>query len=197
MHETVKRYMHLFEALEPGDIAVDCGANVGEITALMARNGSEVHCFEPNPHAFKVLSERFSDTPGVTCHQQAVLDADGEVRLFFHENSDEDEVYWSTGSSTLECKGNVNCDKHVTVPSVDIAAFLSGLEKMPRLLKIDVEGVECVVVGRIIEAGLHEKIGDILVEMHHAKIPEIREECASLAAVLEERGITNIHLDWM
>src|SRR5215213_9742927 len=35
--------------LKPGDLAIDCGANVGEITARMRASGATVYAFEPNP----------------------------------------------------------------------------------------------------------------------------------------------------
>ena len=40
-----------------GDLAIDCGANVGHVTAALARTGAEVHAFEPNPQAFSALVE--------------------------------------------------------------------------------------------------------------------------------------------
>ena len=47
-----------FHRLGPGDVAIDCGANLGAITRIMARGGAEVHAFEPNPDAYAVLKAR-------------------------------------------------------------------------------------------------------------------------------------------
>lgn len=49
---SVDRYNYLFKRLHHGDFAIDCGANVGEVTRKMAKNGAMVYAFEPNPHAF-------------------------------------------------------------------------------------------------------------------------------------------------
>ncbi|MFM7443241.1 MAG: FkbM family methyltransferase, partial [Tabrizicola sp.] len=35
--------------LRPGDVAVDCGANRGDVTAVLAASGAVVHAFEPDP----------------------------------------------------------------------------------------------------------------------------------------------------
>jgi 16S rRNA A1518/A1519 N6-dimethyltransferase RsmA/KsgA/DIM1 with predicted DNA glycosylase/AP lyase activity len=38
--------------IEKGDICIDAGANVGNITAQMLDYGAKVYAFEPNPFAF-------------------------------------------------------------------------------------------------------------------------------------------------
>ena len=90
-----------------GAIGIDCGANVGNVTQQLLVSCDEVYCFEPNPYAFKVLETRFASNKQVTCYNSPVLDREEVVNLYFHENSGEDEVHWSTGSSLLDFKGNV------------------------------------------------------------------------------------------
>jgi hypothetical protein len=38
--------------LRPGDVVVDCGANIGLITLRLAARGATVHAFEPDPYSF-------------------------------------------------------------------------------------------------------------------------------------------------
>ena len=94
-----------------GDIAIDCGANIGDITQHLQKNGATVYCFEPNPYAFKRLKKRFLANPKVHCFEKGVFDRNDRVKLYFHELSDSDELYWSTGSSMLDFKGNILKDK--------------------------------------------------------------------------------------
>src|SRR4051794_32403355 len=68
-------------ATEPGDILVDCGANVGDVTSSFARTGATVYAFEPDPLCFSVLSKRFSLTPNVTCFHKGVMDRNCEMVL--------------------------------------------------------------------------------------------------------------------
>ena len=78
------RNVEVFEHLGPNDIAIDCGANVGEVTEVMARRGAKVYAFEPNPYAFDVLQKRFADNPRVICLKKAVSDRDDVLKLFLH-----------------------------------------------------------------------------------------------------------------
>src|SRR5688572_27536783 len=85
--------------LKEGDIYIDCGANIGQEIELVADNGVEVYAFEPNPHPFKILQERFGKYPNVHLYQQAVLDKNSKLKLYMHEQSNEDQLLWSIGSS--------------------------------------------------------------------------------------------------
>jgi len=98
--------------LGPGDVAIDCGANVGLVTVALARTGAEVHAFEPNPDAFGELANRIGTRGNIHLYPQAVLDRDETVRLYLHRNAGDDPVGWSGGSSVLPYKGNVNPDAY-------------------------------------------------------------------------------------
>ena len=37
--------------LKPGDLAIDCGANAGDISARLLERGAEVIAFDPEPWA--------------------------------------------------------------------------------------------------------------------------------------------------
>ncbi len=179
------------------DIAIDCGANVGDITEHLSKSGATVYAFEPNPHAYMVLQDRFSNKGNVHCFQKAVSDKNDTMKLYLHENSDKDEVYWSTGSSLLVFKGNVLPDKYVGVEVVDICEFIENINHRVRILKLDIEGVECKVLKKLIYTGVIDKIDFVYVETHDDKIPELREETNAIRKLINERGISNIDLDWI
>lgn len=183
--------------LKPGDIAIDCGANVGHVTAILARSGATVYAFEPNPHAFEVLQKRFASTPAVMCLRKGVLDAAGSMKLYLHQNAGQDQVYWSQGGSLLDFKGNVNRETFVEVEIVDLADFILNLGRPVRVLKMDVEGVECRILKRLILLGLAERIEHIFVETHEQKIPQLRPEVEELRDLIAARGLKNIDLNWL
>jgi FkbM family methyltransferase len=129
-----RKYDRIFHALREGDVAVDCGANVGRFTEIMARNGATVYAFEPNPHAFRVLERRFSESANVHCINKAVFTRDAVLPLYLHVNEESDPVYWSTGSSLLELKTNVTKENFVTVEAIDLCRFIEDLDdRMPQL----------------------------------------------------------------
>jgi FkbM family methyltransferase len=181
--------------LTAGDVAIDCGANVGEITAHLARSGATVYAFEPNPHAFAVLQARFAQRPNVRCLPQAVLDFNGVQRLFFHEHSDQDEVHWSTGSSLLDYKRNVLKHKFVDVAVVDLSEFIASLGGRVKLLKIDVEGVEAAILTKLIATGTIHRIDHVYVETHQ-RVPELTAGIDELRRLVREQQLTHINLDW-
>ncbi|HEV7866673.1 MAG TPA: FkbM family methyltransferase [Chthoniobacteraceae bacterium] len=183
--------------LGPDDVAIDCGANVGEVTEHLAAGGATVYAFEPNPHAFARLKERFARRSNVHCIDRAVLDRVEVVQLFLHQQAEEDPVKWSTGSSVLGFKSNVDQARSVQVEAVDLAAFVLELDREVRLLKLDVEGVECCILNRLIDSGAIARIGTILVETHEKKIPEIREEMAALRTRIAREDLSKIRLDWV
>lgn len=181
--------------LRPGDVAIDCGANVGDMTALMAATGATVHAFEPNPAAFSALRERFKDSPNVHCRNQAVLNRAGTVRLYEHHRAQEDPVFWANGSSILECKSNVDKTRWTDVEAVDLGEFIRSLGRVG-LLKIDIEGAECDVLESLLAQNLHEQIDLTVVETHDQKIPELRARTDALRKEIAERRLSHIRLDW-
>ena len=182
--------------LNKNDIAIDCGANVGTITHHLSRSGATVYAFEPNPYAFQKLKERFSDNQNVICIQNGVLDKNKTGKLYFHEFSDKNEVLWSTGSSLVDFKENILKGKYIEIPVIDLAEFIKSLDSRVKLLKIDVEGVECSIINKLINTGIIDIIEYIFVETHDHKIPRLKAETDKLRKIIKQRKIKNINLDW-
>jgi len=179
--------------LGEGDIAIECGANVGDVTEHLAESGATVYCFEPNPYAFEVLQKRFSNKENVHCIQKGVGDTASTMKLYLHENSGDDEVYWSTGSSLLNFKSNVLDDKYVDVEIVDLCEFIDGLNHRVKILRMDVERVECAILKKIINSDVLSKIDFSFVETHDHKIPEIKDETNEVRDLIEKNNIKNIN----
>lgn len=182
--------------LKKTDIAIDCGANVGEITQHLCKSGATVYAFEPNPYAFEKLRSRFSHTQNVHCIQKGVLDRNDTEKLYFHEHSDKDELHWSTGSSLLDFKGNILKDKYIEISVIDLSEFIRSLNSRVRLLKIDVEGVEVPIVKKLIKTGAINNVDYVFVETHEHKISELKSATDELRQIIKSMKITNINLDW-
>jgi FkbM family methyltransferase len=183
--------------VQEADTVIDCGANVGDMTAVMAEGGATVHAFEPNPHACAVLRKKFEPNPRVQIHEAAVHIADGTLRLYLHENSSEDEVYWSNGSSLLSEKPNVSGERFVEARTIDLAAFIEALPGRVRLLKMDIEGAEVEVLRRLIETGALDKVDVLFVETHEKKMPWLAEATARVKADLAGHATCRARFDWV
>lgn len=187
-----------FHALGPGDIAIDCGANLGVITAIMAKNGAEVHAFEPNPDAFRVLTERTARMPNVHRHQQAVLDRADTMTLFLHVNYGLNPERFSSRSSLIGEKRNVDDRRGVKVEVIDVVDFIEKLGRPVKLMKIDVEGAEYDILNAMIDRGVIDHVDKVFVETHAHSIPSLKPVDAALRQRIAERGLAGkIDLNWL
>ncbi|TVQ44300.1 MAG: FkbM family methyltransferase [Gammaproteobacteria bacterium] len=183
-------------ALEAGDIAIDCGANVGLYTVKMAASGARVFAFEPDPAAYAKLVQATREYPNVTVYQAAVTTQPGPVKLYLHKWAEQDPVYWSTGSSLLESKNNIRKDRYIEVEAVMLAEFIEGLEGRVKLLKMDIEGAEVDVLNQLLERGLHSRIDAAFVEVHDRRVAALRAPTQQLRERLEKLQARQFRLDW-
>ena len=188
----------LFDAIHPGDLVIDCGANVGIVTDILAKKGAEVHAFEPNPDAFQALSARFSNHPQVHLYPQAAMDKAGQMTLYLHLNYNRDPQRFSQGSSLIAEKRNVNDTTGVDVETIDLATFITELNRPVKLLKLDVEGSEYAILNRLIETNAIENIEKVIVETHARSIPSLKAADKALREQIQKLGLeSKIDLDWI
>lgn len=133
--------------LRPGDTFIDVGANIGYLSVyareLVGTSGA-VHCFEPVPEYADILATavRLGGVTNVSVMGQALGDREGTVQIRI---SGKENIGWNTivpglmkeraGIQTME------------VPLTTLARYLDdhGIRDV-RLIKIDVEGAELLVL---------------------------------------------------
>ncbi len=141
----------VFENIKPGDITIDCGANVGDVTQKMSEKGAKVFAFEPNPFAFKELEKRFRNNKNVVCINKGVLDKNDKLPLYFHYESKKDPVKYSVSSSIIASKRNVDEQDYVEVELIDLHEFIMSINDHIKILKLDVEGAEVEILNKLID----------------------------------------------
>jgi FkbM family methyltransferase len=135
----------LWRLSDPGDLAVDAGANIGYTAAILGvRVGptGQVICFEPHPQVFASLRENVdtwerSERCGVfVLHQAALGREDG--RAFLHTNA---WFYTNRGTARISTNA-MQAGPDVKVFEVPIRSLDSLLSDTQTIgvLKIDVEG---------------------------------------------------------
>ncbi len=183
--------------LKPGDVAIDCGANVGKFTVPMAKTGATVYAFEPNPDAHAELVKATAAYPNVQVLQAAATTGPGPVKLYLHRYSEDDPVHFSSGSTLVAGKRNVREDHFTMVEGVPFAQFIKDLGGgRVRLLKMDIEGAEIAILNQLLDEGLHESIDQVFVEVHDRQIKALAEPTRLLRERLAALGAGNIRLDW-
>ena len=127
--------------LVPGDFAVDCGANVGLLSSLMAERAGHtgtVWAVEASPSTAAKLDAVLAvlRLPQVKVIRKAVSDRAGEV-VFSDDTSRSESNTIQLGGSEVEAKAVVR------VPATSLDELLAcGTARAPALLKMDIEGAE-------------------------------------------------------
>lgn len=142
---------HLASSIRPR-IAVDVGANTGEVSEALLALGFEVHAFEPFPPAYEELRRRLKDRPGFVPHAVAVGSSDGELVLHVPEARPgsawgEASQYCSLVAHALP-DGELKAGREIPVPVRSLDSLHRSGEVAPEvgLVKIDTEGFDLEVM---------------------------------------------------
>jgi FkbM family methyltransferase len=162
----------LWRLIDPKDLCVDVGANIGYMTSVMAARAKlgTICAFEANPQVFTELEFNVArwrvDLPDTefTILAKAVSNAPGEVMLSMPSNFSinrglscvvPDAPIEDTGT-----RGNTVCVKATTLDDT----FPSPLRIA--VMKVDVEGHEGMVFEGAVELLSNRRIRDIVFEEH-------------------------------
>jgi len=128
----------LAEWVKPGDWAIDVGANIGHYTARLAElvgPGGHVVAFEPLPENFAILAALATAWRNVTLLQAGAADTAGETYM--------NVPRWADGTlKPYEARLSPDGDRRVLAFPIDAL----GIRSRVALVKIDVEGLEAVVI---------------------------------------------------
>ncbi len=156
---------------------VDIGANVGASVLYWKSIYPQavIHCFEPIPTNFAVLSKNCEGLPGVFAHNMALGDADGAISLI-HSPGAANEGGWS-----IFQRGAAGTEEKISIPIAESGRYLRelGLEKID-ILKVDTEGAEKMIIKGLGDELLGQT-GYICGELHGERDFELLD-------YLEQRG---------
>ena len=135
----------LKENLNDGDIAFDIGSNIGYTSILASRfvgKTGHVYSFEPINETYLILKKNISlnNCKNVTVINKALSNQIGEVEFNIPENG---EIL--SMSSMVWGKNSKNNKKQI-VKTIKIDADSNFKNLSPKIIKIDVEGAEGLVV---------------------------------------------------
>jgi len=172
----------LYRLVAPGDTTADIGANIGQMTSILAaraqRNG-KVYAFEPHPEIFEELSENVKLWRGnpniaeVVPLQVALsgITGSGELQI-------STEFEHNRGTSSLVADSENSTTKTYSVPLVRLDSVCSSEERLG-VVKLDVEGHELAVLtgaSGLLETG---RIRDLIFEDYGAPLTPVMRLLAS------------------
>jgi len=189
--------------LRPGDVAFDCGANVGDVSAILARSGATVEAYEPDPHCVGRLTERFAGVPNVRLHAAAVGEAGGVARLQRDRNFAADPERASVRSTVTPGGKRMveDPDNVIEVPVIDLLAELEAViaaRGEVAFLKLDVEGAELDILEEMARRRTFDGIRFTAAETHERKFPDLAPRFAAPRARIAGGWPPNrVTLDWI
>ena len=177
----------LWRLTRPDTLAVDVGANIGQMTSILAlRTGPTGHvlAFEPHPDIYEHLqfnTDRLSNcerTATIEPADTALSNYSGAARLAWNE----------------EFEGNKGIAHLTSNPNHGIEVTCNTLDKIlsrrrVSVLKLDVEGHELSVIKGGINSIKSGTISNIIYECHCSTPPDIHEYLKTL-------GLSIFRLDW-
>lgn len=177
-------------------VFLDCGTNLGQgllqfIDKGIITNDFDIYCFEPNPYAIKYSKERFSDGKyedySIIFNEVALWIEDCKKKLTI-ESFDGEYVCQHTGEHLgydLKSGGATNImedewkkpyyiddndlDKSIDVICIDFSEYLTkNIRKEDYVIcKMDIEGAEYDVLGKLIDDDTIDLIDEIYIEWHN------------------------------
>ena len=187
--------------LTTDDLVLDCGANVGDVTAVLAPSGAQILAFEPDPLAVTRLQQRFKNAPNVSVRNVAVGAKPGEALLMradnFHQNPDGALV-----KSTIIPGGrSIDPAHHVAVEVIDFLALIRDLlatRDEIAFVKMDIEGAELDILEAMDAQDLFAQIRVMVVETHERKFKDLRPRFRAIRARIAKRyAPSKVNLDWI
>ncbi len=187
--------------LKPGDLAVDCGANMGVVTERLATTGADVVAFEPDPFAFKTLEQKFANLPNVTLINAAVGVGSGTVRLMRADNFGDNPEGASVKSTILDGGRRIDAENAVEVPLIDFPSWVADQVKVRgevAFIKMDIEGAELDILEKMDAEQLFQNVRCLVAETHERKFKDLRDRYKALRGkVSESYAPGKVNLDWI
>ena len=187
--------------LKPGDLVLDCGANMGVVTAVLAAPGADVIAYEPDPYAYKVLQEKFCLTRNVTLVNAAVGVGSGTVQLMRADNFEANPDGASVKSTILDGGRHIDGDNSIEVPLLDFPTLIRELVVARGeivFVKMDIEGAELDILEELDRESLFTDIRCLVAETHERKFKGLRDRYKALRMGIAERYPTGkVNLDWI
>lgn len=175
------------KTLQPDDITVDCGANVGVYSQLFAKYGCKVYSFEPDPVPFRELEEKSKRFINIIPIMAAVGTNNESGKLYLDDMYESDKLFYSEHNSLVKEKNNLG-DSFINIKIIDMAEWVRNFEKI-KILKVDIEGYEVKLLKHLIQSRTIEKIEFVFLETHEKRIQGLQEEIIQLKKEIKSLGI--------
>lgn len=141
----IKSLEYFIKNIKEGDVFYDIGANEGLFSVILNKifgETIEIHCFEPIPRNFSILSKNLDKRKNIFLNNFALLDYKGKVEF----NIPKKDFLFSLSTITEEgAKKYLGEYNKITVDCNTLDEYIKN-HSFPTFIKIDVEGSEPFVI---------------------------------------------------
>ena len=123
-----------------------------------------------------------------------------KIKLYHHELTDYNKVYWSDGNSLMKDKSNVLKNNYEEVDAIDLSKFIFDITKKQPidLIKMDIEGAEVDVINHLIDTNAIKHVNYLICETHEKKNKFLLEGTNLLKEKVKLLGLDNkIYFNWI
>lgn len=176
----------IVNAVRPGDVFLDVGANIGIISLLVATRGAAggviVHSFEPEPRNAAELRRSIALNHlenRVILHELGLGDRTGEVGL---------HVSGPTGEGRHNILSARPGSQQISIQIDTADQVVARLGCAPTMIKIDVEGAELLVLKGMSRVLQSRSVRDLFVEVHCSALEASGHSPNSIRELLGDLG---------
>lgn len=194
----IELFSGLSMCLEPGEILFEMGTYAGVLSTWAAklvgeRPGGKVVVFEASQVSIQRASDMFesNDVRNVEIVQAYIADRSGDSQRFFAIDSGSGAALQSADPSVSMLFPEA---REILVPTLSIDDWVATHGIRPDVLKIDIEGAECLAL-RGMTRFLSEFTPEIVLEFHCHRIPAIGGSVLEMFGLLDELGYGYVNLD--
>ena len=160
----------LWRLCEPGESAIDVGANIGYTTFVMAQRlgAGRIRCYEPHPVIYQELLSNLALLRDQGCpteivsHQAALGPEVGELPLHVPQ-----DFAYHRGESSLSAPTHLECASERVVVAVNTLDNQLLVDEKIGIMKMDVEGFELEVLRGAERTFSSKRVRDCVFEEHH------------------------------
>jgi FkbM family methyltransferase len=192
----VSEFHKRLSELPPDAVGLDLGANVGDITRVLAKHCSVVHAFEPDPWSFSQLQKNTADLTNVILHNAAVSLSDEKVLMRRSPGFGEDPRKESLGTSIQSFTTDLVSGETFLADCIDLRRFIADLTTSSVFVKMDIEGAEVPILEDLITSPEISKISNLFVETHEVNMPSLRSRLAQVKLGASQVKGTYVNFDW-
>ena len=181
----------LLDNLKDNDTFIDVGANIGVFSLLASSKikKGKVFAFEPSP---KILAQLYANialnqkTDRILVAEKAVSNKSKQVNFDISDRADYNHLSFNSSvkKTTLQVK-TTTLDKFIKDVGI----------KHVKLIKIDVEGAEMLVLKGLKQSLLTKKIDMLIVEVNESAALSFGFSTKDILSCLEEYGFKNYMFD--